>query len=231
MRPPVEELAKLFERRTGCKTFRDYGGSGTVLLQIQQSKEGDIYICHDPFAYTCDARGISEKWHTIAYLQPALAVQAGNPKNVKGLKDLLRSDLKPGLPHRKYSTRGVILWEIFKKAGMVDAMKARNCFESRTHDLVNQLKLGSVDVAVLWDAPVKTMPEFEVIPIEDEYKVDAITSATSGRKHDVRRLKVNVVRLNLSTEPLLAAQFAKLCLSSMGREILEKHCFVVPDKE
>ena len=104
MRPPVEELAKLFERQTGCEVLRDYGGSGTVLLQIQESKEGDIYICHDPFAYTCDDRKLSTRWHTMAYLHPTLAVLKGNPKGVKGLKDLLRTDLQLGLPHRDRST-------------------------------------------------------------------------------------------------------------------------------
>ena len=60
MRPPVEDLAALFTKRTGCEVLRNYGGSGTVLLQIEESKEGDIYICHDPFAYVCEDKGISK---------------------------------------------------------------------------------------------------------------------------------------------------------------------------
>ena len=229
MRPPVEDLAKLFQQQTGCEVLRDYGGSGTVLLQIEESKEGDVYICHDPFAYVCEDKEIAERWHAMAYIHPTLAVLAGNPKQVKGLKDLLRQDLKIGLPHRQYSTRGKILWTILKKHGMAEDVEKRKFFESRTHDLINQLKLETVDIAVLWDAPVKAMPEFEAVPIEDKYKVDAVTSATSGRTHSLEHVKVTVVRLNLSREPLLAAQFAKLCLSDAGREILKKHCFALPD--
>lgn len=230
MRPPVEDLAKLFEKETGAEALRNYGGSGTVLLQIEESKEGDVYICHDPFAYTCEDKKISERWHTVAYLEPALAVPKGNPKKVKGLKDLLRPGLSLGLPDRNYSTRGKILWQIFERSGMAEEMKKRKPYESRTHDLINQLKLGTVDVAVLWDAPVKAMPEFEAIPIEDEYKVDTITSATSGRTYSLKRVRVTVVRLNFSKEPILAAQFAKLCLSDEGREILKKHRFSLPEK-
>jgi len=229
-RPVVEELAKRFEETTGCKTLRDYGGSGVVLLQIEESKEGDIYICHDPFAYVCEDKGIAEKWYTIAYIHPVLAVKKGNPKKVKGLKDLLRDDLRLGLPHREYSTRGKILWTILEKAGFAEAIRKRKFYESRTHDLINQLKLGTVDVAVLWDAPTKEMPDLDAVPIEEKYKVDSITSPTSGRTYSLEHVKVTLVRLKFSKEPLLAAQFARFCLSEEGRKILAKHCFVLPPK-
>ncbi len=230
MRPPVEELAKMFEEQTGCKTMRDYGGSGTVLLQIEESGEGDIYVCHDPFAYTCEDKGISDGWYTIAAIEPTLAVQKGNPKNVNGLKDLLREDVKVGLSHRTYSMRGKIIWAIMEKHGMADAMRERAIFEERTHTLVNQLKLGAVDVATLWDAPAKAMEEIQAIPIEDKYKIDAVTSATSNETYDPQRVKVTVVRLTMADEPLLAAQFAKFCLSDTARSILKKHQFTLPDE-
>ncbi len=229
-RPPVEELARRFEELTGCKTLRDYGGSGTVLLQIEESKEGDIYICHDPFAYICEDKGIAEKWYTIAYVHPVLAVKKGNPKKVKGLKDLLRKDLRLGLPHREYSTRGKILWTILEKHGFAEELKKRKFYESRTHDLINQLKLGTVDVAVLWDAPTKEMPDLEAIPIEEKYKVDSVTSPTSGRTFSLEHIKVTLVRLTFSKEPLLAAQFARFCISDEGRKILAKHHFMLPPK-
>lgn len=228
MRPPVEDLARLFRETTGREVLRDYGSSGTVLLQLEESREGDVYICHDPFAYTCEDRKIAERWHTIAHIEPTLAVPKGNPKNVEGLKDLLRTDLELGLPHRERSTRGQILWALFEANGMEEEMGKRRFFESRTHDLVNQLKLNAVDVAVLWDAPVKAMPEFEAVPIENRYKVDAVTSATSGRTYSLEHVKVTVVRLNFGKEPLLAAQFAALCLSDAGREILKRHGFSLP---
>ena len=64
--------------------------------------------------------------------------------------------------------------------------------------------------------------------IEEQFKVDAVTSATSGRTYSMGRVKVTAVRLSISKEPLLAAQFAKLCLSDAGREVLRRHSFAVP---
>ena len=230
-RAPVEELAALFEKEYGCQVLRDYGGSGTVLLQIEQSREGDVYICHDPFAYVCEDKGIAQRWHTIAYVHPILAVKKGNPKGVKGLKDLLREDLRLGLPHRTYSTRGRILWMILRKQGMAEALEKRKFFESRTHDLINQLKLGAVDVAVLWDAPTYSMPDLEVVPIEEKYRIEAITSPTSGRTFSLKHIKVTLVLLNFAKEPILAAQFARLCLSERGRAILKKYHFQLPGED
>jgi molybdate transport system substrate-binding protein len=229
MRLATEELIKLFESKTGSKVLADYGGSGTILLQLQESKEGDIYICHDPYAYECQKRKLYTKGHTIAYLDICLAVKKGNPKNIKGLKDLLRKDINAGLSHRKYSTRGKILWEILKKNNMAEAIEKRQFFEDRKHSLVNQLLVGTVDVVTLWDAPARFMKEVEAIPIAKEHKIDSITSATTGVTFDTRKIKVSVVRLSISKEPLLAAQFARVCTSPAGRKILAKHKFNLPE--
>ncbi len=232
MRPAVEDLAALFNEEYGVDVQPNYGGSGTVLLQIEKSKQGDVYICHDPYAYVCEQRKLSASWHTMAYLKPVIAVRKGNPKNkkIRGLLDLLRDDVRVGLPQREASTRGMILWTILEKHKLADKMTKHGFVEDRTHALTNKLKLDAVDAAVLWDAPSRATEGVEVVPIEAKYEVDAVTSATSGKTYDVSKVKVTVVRLTLSKEPLLTAQFAKMCLGDRGREILRHHKFVLPKR-
>jgi molybdate transport system substrate-binding protein len=231
MRPAVEELAALFRREHGVEVKPNYGGSGTVLLQIQESKEGDVYICHDPYAYVCEKKKLSTAWHTIGYLKPVIAVRKGNPKKIKGFMDLLRKDVRLGLPHREMSTRGKIFWTILKKHKLVDRVKAHGFVEDRTHALVNKLKLDAVDLAILWDAPTRAMPDVEAVPIEKKYEVDAVTSATSGKTYRVDKIKVTAVRLAISKQPLLAAQFARMCVSAAGREVLARHRFTLPKEK
>ena len=230
MRPAVEDLAALFNGTYGVDVRPNFGGSGTVLLQIQESKQGDVYICHDPYAYICEERKLSASWHTMAYLKPVIAVRKGNPKKIKGLLDLLRKDVRVALPHREASTRGKIMWTILEKNKLAKKMTEHGFVEDRTHALINKLTLGAVDAAVLWDAPSRSTEGVEVVPIEEKYEVDAVTSATSGKTYGVDKVKVTVVRLTLSKEPLLTAQFAKLCLSDRGREILRRHQFILPPK-
>src|SRR5512138_569809 len=43
-KPALDEAANLFEKRTGAKVYLTYGGSGTVLSQMELAKTGDLYI-------------------------------------------------------------------------------------------------------------------------------------------------------------------------------------------
>ena len=226
-RKPVNELADLFEHLTGRRVTRTFAGSGELLLQMEQARQGDVYICHDPYAALATEKGMARRFHTVAYLHPTIAVRKGNPKGVKGLMDLLRPDLKVGLPHRRYSTCGQITWATLRKHGLYEKMDARKPFETRSSgDLANQLELGSIDAAVMWDAIARSLPDdIDLVPIEEKYRLDAVTSATSGRSYPVRDVKVTVVELTFAKEPLLAAQFARLAASEKGKTIWKRHHF------
>ena len=43
-KPPLEEAAKAFEKKTGVKVDLIFGGSGIVLSQMILTKKGDIYF-------------------------------------------------------------------------------------------------------------------------------------------------------------------------------------------
>ena len=47
-KPPMEEAALVFEQATGIHVYANYGGSGTMLAQIELSRSGDIYIPGSP---------------------------------------------------------------------------------------------------------------------------------------------------------------------------------------
>jgi len=230
MGAPIRDLAKLFEKETGRNVRITLGDSGTLLLETSEAREGDIYVCHDPYALLAKERGMATRWYTVGYLTPVIGVAKGNPKNIQGLKDLLRPDVRTGLPHRQFSTAGQIVWASLKRSGLHEAMDQRKPFESRSSgDLANQLKLGSLDAVVMWDAIARSLPEaVAIVPIEPEHKVDAITSATSSKIFDVHETKVTVVPLVFAKEPLLSAQFAALATSERGRGIWIRHGFVTP---
>jgi len=230
MAAPIRELARMFEKETGRKVRITLGDSGTLLLETSEAREGDIYVCHDPYAIRAKEHGMAERWYAVASLTPVIGVAKGNPKGIKGLKDLLRSDVRTGLPHRQFSTAGQIVWASLKKSGLYESMNRRKPFESRSSgDLGNQLKLGSLDAVVMWDAIARSLPDaITIVPIEPEYHVDAISSATSGKTFDVREIKVTIVPLVFAKEPLLGAQFARLAMSEAGRDVWVRHGFVLP---
>ena len=101
LKQPLEELSLQYERAYGTRITLQYGGTGSLLSGIEASHSGDLLIAADN-SYVADLRGknLAAEAIPLATMEPVLAVATGNPKRVKGWRDLLeRKDLKYGLCH------------------------------------------------------------------------------------------------------------------------------------
>jgi len=95
-KPPMEELAAAFQKKTGIVVDLSVNGSGVLLSQLKLTGKGDVYFpgSVDFIEKAKRESLIVESTETsIVYLVPSINVQKGNPKNIKTLKDLL----KPGV--------------------------------------------------------------------------------------------------------------------------------------
>lgn len=118
-KPPTEEAAKAFEKKTGIKVDLSFGGSGYVLSQMMLSKQGDIY-----FPGSSDYMELAKKKDLVfpetekrvVYLVPAINVQRGNPKNIKGLGDLTRTGLKIAIANPDGVCVGIYAVELIEKS-------------------------------------------------------------------------------------------------------------------
>ena len=84
-KPAMEEAALAFEADTGIKVYLIFGGSGTVLSQMELSQSGDLYIPGSPdYMAIAEQKGVVEpdSVEILAYLVPAILVQHGNPENI-----------------------------------------------------------------------------------------------------------------------------------------------------
>jgi len=237
MRPPMEELARLYHRRTGRRVEFDFGDSGELFAKIDITKKGDVFVCHDPFLVLVKKRGLCDRAWTVASLKPVIVVRKGNPKGIKGLRDLFKPGVKVGLPHPKYSTCGNILkFVILKKAGLEEEARRRTATYSRHHaELANSVMMGALDAAIVWDAVARPRRKaLDIIEIEPEYAakpgVDTVTTATYGPV-DMGYIRVTVITLTCSKQIELARDFAKFCASPEGRRIFRKHGFSPPLEE
>ncbi len=97
------------------------GGSITI---------GNMRITLKPDVYTAGKSRIDQmpqyfsKTQLYAYNRLALMVQKGNPKNVKGLKDLGRSDVRVSMPNPEWEGIGKRIEEAYVKAGGETLRKA-----------------------------------------------------------------------------------------------------------
>lgn len=230
MRPAIEELAALFERETGKHIDIDYADSGALLVKIEQTGRGDLYVCHDPFGAALERKGLHRRIWTVATLTPSIAVPKGNPKKITGLRDLAQPGLRLGLTDPDYSTLGHICPVMFKKAKMADAIEKNVVTRARMGGQVaNAVSIGNLDAAIVWNAVIYARKDkLDLVPIEPQYRphpeLDAVTSATFGHI-DMSQVKVTIATLACSQRIEDATAFAKLVDSPRGRAVFKRFGF------
>jgi len=218
MRPAMEVLARQYEARTGQKVLIDFAGSGELMLKIEQTRRGDVYVAHDPFLPALMRKGLGERGWALAMVTPVIVVQKGNPKGVRGLSDLARPGIRLVLSHPVYSTAGWIIPVMAERAGVKEALESNivSCTRGGS-GAANAVIIGTADAAICWDAvahlrsdkldKVKIEPWF--MPVKG---VDAITSATFGRT-ELASIRVTAATLKCSRQPEAAADFAAFIAS------------------
>jgi molybdate transport system substrate-binding protein len=76
LKKPIEAIALQFEKEIGTSISLQYGGSGSLISQIQVAKQGDLFIAADDGSLA-DARRLQlvDEALPIAIQHPVLAVK------------------------------------------------------------------------------------------------------------------------------------------------------------
>jgi len=196
-------------------------------------------------------KGLAVKGWLAAKLHPVIIVPKGNPKGIKGTRDLARPGLKVVLTDKIYSTMGYISSSILKKAGVEDAVEKNVVNRPRSGgDAANAVILGHADAAMAWSAvAVLRGKDVDFIEIEKEYrldpKVDTITGATfSVMKNadkppkspakwpdiDLSRIRVTIDLLKSSEQAEESAKFAEFAVSDDMKKIWSESGFDIPEE-
>ncbi len=124
---PMEDIVTLYRKQTGGEMDVIYGGVGTLFSQILLSKQGDVFVVPSPdIMDRAKKKGVvvTGSIRNIAYIAPCINTQKGNPKNIRGLKDLARPGIRVGLANPEIVYIGAIAVEIIEKNLSADEKKA-----------------------------------------------------------------------------------------------------------
>lgn len=182
LKPGVEDTIKSFSQREGAIIDTSFAGCGLLVSQMEAIKTGQK-PGHFPDAYfACDVEFLDkvQKYFDAAVIvsrnNAVLAVPRGNPKKVTGLRDLTRQDLRIGLAHPKNSALGKLMDDLLRHLDLHQEVYApgwekRIVHADAGHDLVNKLRAGALDVAVVYRSNARSSPgaslELEVIDLDD----------------------------------------------------------------
>lgn len=214
LRPAMEGLRSEFSERTGTPVKVTYAGSGCLLSMLAFARSGDLYMPGERFYVDQAAKdGHLMEDVTAAYFVAVVMVQEGNPKGIRSLADLARSDVRVGIGHPDTVACGLVAKKILEKAGIWDQVKAnidrQGACTATAMELSNALVLKALDAAINWDAmayPVLDKTDILVIPREQNVEVP-IPLATLAWSHD----------------PKGAARFVEFARSEAGRQHFAKH--------
>lgn len=175
IRPPVEEAARDYQKEYGVEVQLQYGGSQTLLANIEASKRGDLYLpADDSYLQIARDKGLVSETLPLARMTPVLAVTKGNPKNLHSLADLERDGVRVGQANPEAAAVGKLTADALKKAGKWAALEKHIVVMKPTvNDVANDVVLGSVDAGFVWDATVRQMPKLEAVPIPEFADVHA----------------------------------------------------------
>lgn len=224
-KPPTEEVAKLYEQKTGVKVELVFGGSGYMLSQMKLARQGDIYFPgssdYMEKAKRDDAVYVeSEK--VIVYLVPSINVAKGNPRGIRTIQDLTKPGIRVAIANPEGVCLGAYAVEIIENAftpAQKTALQANlvNYTES-CEKTATAISLKMADAVIGWSVlqhwdplriqtvklPASQIPRIGYIPI-------AISKFTRNRES--------------------AQRFIDFMAGPEGRRIFARHKYFISAKE
>jgi molybdate transport system substrate-binding protein len=217
MRKPMNEIGAVFQKRFGTEIHYNFAGSNALLSQMQLTRQGDAYMPGATMYIKIAAeKGLIGHKIPIAYHIPVITVPKGNPAGVKGLKDLLRPDVKLVCGDPKAAAIGKITNKVLEKNGIKKAFWAKDVDTTATmNELIVYIAMGQADAAINWWDTVKSVEKIEVIEIPKNQNL-------------IKVIPIGVT--TFSKQPAAARKFVDFCASEEGKAIFKKHGFITyPD--
>ena len=194
LKKPVEAIAERYLKETGTHVRLQFGGTGTLLSQIQVSHKGDLFIAADDGSIAdAKKKDVIAEVLPIALQHPVIAVKKGNPKGIQSLADLQKEDVRFALPNPEAASIGRVTKALLGDRWDALAAKAKVTKPTVT-EIAADVTLGAVDAAIVWDA---TVPQFE------ELELVEASELAEHREHTSAAL------LSSCDQPSLAISFAR----------------------
>ncbi|RPJ08839.1 MAG: molybdate ABC transporter substrate-binding protein [Deltaproteobacteria bacterium] len=224
-KPPTEEAAKMFHKKTGTPVDVVFGGSGFVLSQMKLTKKGDLYFPgSSDFMEKAKKEGVvfPESEKMVVYLVPAINVQKGNPKGIRSLKDLTQDGIRVAIANPEMVCVGLYAAEIIEK-NLTAADKERfrkklvNYTESCEKTAV-AISLKAVDAVLGW----------EVFHYWDPARIETILL----KPEEISRIGYIPIAISKFSRNKLASQkFIDFLLSREGKAIFQKYHYLMTPQE
>ncbi|WP_020469915.1 molybdate ABC transporter substrate-binding protein [Zavarzinella formosa] len=158
LRPPMEKAAAAFEKDTGIKVELRFGPSEQLLNTLKLTKQGDLFLPADD-SYVNQAReaNLTEQRYDLAQMNGVAIFRKDYPKAAADITwdDVFKPATKIGQANPDITAIGKLTRDHLSKSDRWKQIEAKQPVMLGTvTEALNAVKLGSVDVAIVWEALV-----------------------------------------------------------------------------
>jgi molybdate transport system substrate-binding protein len=202
-----DEIERAFEAANpGVDVTMSFGGSSTLANQIANGAPADVFASADEKNMIAIADLLAGDYSFFTANSLAIMVAPGNPKNIRTLADLSRSDVvvitaQPDVPIRSYTDA------VLERAGVVANFRS---FEANVGGIVTKITSGAADAGIV-------------------YRTDVIAAGSKAQGVDIPADQNYVARypiavLESSANRTIADAFVEF-VNGAGRSLLESYGF------
>jgi len=192
LKPPLEAAARDYQKQYGVQIELTFGGSQTLLANVALSRLGDLYIPADD-SYIDLAREKKLVGEVLPLAEMTAILITAKDHKVESLSDLIKSNLTIAQANPDAAAIGKLVREKLP-AGKWEALRKRtSVFTATVTEAANDVKLGAVQAAIIWDAMSPQYAELNLVHLPELEPIKA---------------KIAVAVLNCSHQPDVALRFA-----------------------
>ncbi len=165
----LESIRREYELETGRSVTTQYGGSQTLLAQLELSGQGDLYLpADDSYLALAKEKGLVDAVFPIAKMRCGVAVQKGNPLKVKDLASLISSEVRLVQANPEAAAIGKLTRQSLLDTGQWQPLaEATEAFRGTVIEVVNDIAVGAADAGIVYDAALHSYPDLEFIAIPE----------------------------------------------------------------
>lgn len=196
LRLPVEKIVSEYQRELGVQVEVQYGGTNSLLNQLEVAKTGDLFLAADASALDlAHDRSLVAESIPVAIQHPVIVVSPGNPHQIRSTADLMRSDIRTAMGNPDQAAIGTVVRDALQKLGTWDPLfehiTRTGVFHPTVPEVANDVKLGSVDAGIVWNSTANMMTGLEVVtaPELSEVKSTVAVAVLASCEHSAEALR------------------------------------------
>ena len=212
LRPPVEEIARIFEKKKGVRVRLSFGSSGTLYRQILGGAPYDLFLSASRvYAEELVKRGSAVKGSLRIFARGKLAV-FNLSGEVSGLESLLKAN-RIAVANPRFAPYGKAAVETLKKAGLYQKLRSRLVYGSNVGQAFQFVVSGGADYGLVSLSMIKAFGKgyYWIVPQDLYSPIDhAVIITDRGSRNK------------------LSYEFLDFLKSEEAKEILSRFGFEVP---